>query len=264
LWPIQIVASRSGRIWCIANHSLRLFVKDRWYDAADALIAAGSSRGHAMFVAPIGNGDRAFVSDLRLLHDGGRSFVGQFEGNKLKFTDAPHSMHSDTMPYTRRDTEDGLWISANEGRSLGTADETTGQLAVHVNDSGVASKLTNSGRPQLFDQAGHVWLTSIWGRPSDMVQIWRAGKIHQQIRIPAYLGGLICSDSPGSVYAVTAAGLQHLQADAPHYNEYRLGQLYSVEDFDGAIQAFSSNGYVAFTTNVGRSSKFHLVELPKH
>jgi hypothetical protein len=266
---VQIVASRNGRIWCLTTNSLRLLVRDRWHDATDALRAAGSRHGNVKILAPIGTGDQVYVSDLHLRHSGGRSFFGQLQERRLQFTDAPHVLSSSqSASFTLRGRNGALWIASTRSHATGPCDTITGQEAIRVLNKGIDARLFNSGHARLVDQAGNVWLGDIRGKPSDLVNLWRDGEIRQKLRIPAYSGGVLCSDRPGSVYALTATGVQHLEADAPDYREYRAGQRYEISGLRTNVtqQAYSRHGHLVLSgsTNIPRRSYLlHLIELPR-
>ena len=66
------------------------------------------------------------------------------------------------------------------------------------------------------------------------------------------------SDRPGSVYAWTILGLQHLVADGPDFDQYRLGKLFPVEGVAGPVEgAAGQNPGGAIATTVIWSSENH-------
>jgi hypothetical protein len=209
-----------------------------------------------------------FASDLALRHDRGRSFLGQLSQGRLVFTGAPHVIrHSEREPLAVRDREGGLWLPVTKGAAAGTADFMSGQLAVRIRDRKVVEQLENSGWAVLADEAGSVWLTGVWGGATDLVNIWRAGKIIQRLTVPHYGGGLLVSDRPGSVYAMTAAGVQHLTADPPDFREYHIGQVFTVRGIIGTRlpEAFSKPNrlvVVTYADTPERKRFLHFVDLP--
>lgn len=265
---MTLAGSRDGQLWCMTNNGVWLLSDDRWHDSIDPLLKGGSRSGGIEYLAPIGDGSSAFVSDLNMFHDGGRSFVGRIKNGKLQFAPTPHlgsvGRHS---PLGVRDREGTLWLAALQGGGGRTSDWTTGQLAVRFKKDGTREQLVNAGWARLADAAGNVWLGEISGHPSDVLRIWRNGEIVQQLRVPAYEKGLLFSDRPGSVYAYTAAGLQHLIADAPDYREYRVGPLYSILGVVGrsGYQTYSSQGWLIISAGGGspqRKNYLHMVKIP--
>ena len=264
---LQIVASREGRIWCLHNGALRLLDGDLWYDATDALSAAGSRNGTTKILAPIGNGERIFVSDLSLRHDGGRSFFGRFEDGELHFARAPHVLGtmSAFAGYSLRDRDGALWIASTQGRAGTTSDAITGQESIRAIPDEIDKSLVNSGHPTLLDRAGNIWFGRIRSKGVDQVNLWRDGRINQQLHIPGYSGELLFSDCPGSVYAHTKTGLQHLVATDNQCRTFRTGTLYDLSWLDTVphFQAYSCQGYAVFATRSPESSHLHLVCLPQ-
>ena len=264
---LQIVVGGDGRIWCLHNRALRLLDGDLWYDATDALIAAGSRRGVTSILAPIGDGERVFVSDLSLRHDGGRSFFGQFEEGELHFAKAPHvlSRMSGFAGYSLRDRDGALWIASTQGRAGNMSDVISGQESIRVIGPKQDVSLVNSGHAHLQDRAGNIWFGRIRGQPIDQVNLWRDGRINQKLRVPAYAGELLFSDCPGSVYAYTKTGLQHLVAADHQCSTYRTGTQYDLSWLDTSphFQAYSCQGFAVFATRGPNVAHVHFVCLPR-
>lgn len=121
----------------------------------------------------------------------------------------------------------------------------------------------------LSDEAGNIWLCNIQGPVQDTYNVWRNGKIVQKLQIPrADRNTFLFSDKPGSVYAWTVSGLQHLVADGPTFDRYRVVRLYPIEGISGQSlsRGYSKHGYlVALTASEARSVLYyylHLVKLP--
>ena len=264
---LMLCASRDGRVWCVRDRSLRVLGDDRWHDALDPLVEASVRNGMVAYLAPIGDGNTVYASDLRSLHDQGGSCFGRLEQGKLRFVKAPHTI-SGHGPYLGvRDREGALWIPATQGRAAGTSDIITGQIAIRIRQQGAVEQLVNSGHARLADEAGNVWLGEIHGKPPDLLNIWRDGEIVQQLHVPAYKGGLLFSDRPGSVFARTAEGLQHLVADPPDFVRHRVGRLYALPDVLARAQfeGHSSQGYLVISAArpIERAYFLHLVALPE-
>lgn len=246
--PLQVAVSRAGLTWCLTG-KLRLFADGAWHDPIAALKAAGSKRGNVKLLAPIGGSGRIFVSDLKLRSSGGQSFYGQFTMEGLKFSEAPHVTERRGSYLLGRDQS--LWLATRGRFSTGSSDWITGQNAIRVPARGPAQVFNNAGDPCLVDEAGNVWLRQIRGKSVEHVHVWSDGKIVQQLQIPNYEGGFLCSDRPGSVYAMTLTGLQHLLADGPDFREYRLAEQHAIEDLQGRLAhaTFSPLGYIVLATS---------------
>lgn len=263
---LQIVAARDGRIWCLHQRALRVLDGDLWYDATDALLAAGSRHGTTSVLAPIGDGRRVFITDLSLRHDGGRSFFGTFKDGELYFANAPHVLSSSgTSTYSLRGMDGALWIASTQGRANRTSDAITGQEALRILTAKTDVSLVNSGHAQLLDRAGNIWLSRIRSQGADHVNLWRGGRINQQLHIPGFTGGLLISDGPGSVYARTKIGLQHLVATDRQCCTYQTDTLYDLSWLatEPHYQAFSCQGFVVFATRTPDGSHLHLIDLPR-
>ena len=105
----------------------------------------------------------------------------------------------------------------------------------------------------------------------------RNGKVIQHLQIPQLTdAGFLISDRPGSVYARTTLGLQHLVADGPKFEQYRLAKLYSIEGIAGDRlgqllrpyfwYGYSKHGYLVVlgSFDMGRNPahKLYLIKLP--
>ncbi|MHC4402073.1 MAG: NHL repeat-containing protein [Planctomycetota bacterium] len=232
-----------GRLWCLREGALRLLVGRRWYDAHAGLKAAGSRSGLLEFLAPVGDGQTVFVSDLNLRHDGGRSFLGRLEEGRLRFTDAPHPLSHGFRPLpVVRDADSGLWVPVTKGSAGGTSDFISGRNPFRVANDGRLEEIDATGWAYLCDAAGNVWIGRPEGPSPGTFTLWRDGRFIQELQIPAYRNGLLFSDRPGSVYAYTAVGLQQMVAEPPHFREYRVGPAYRIEGLRDRVLEQTQNG----------------------
>ena len=138
-----------------------------------------------------------------------------------------------------------------------------------INGQSVPQNLGDVGAPVLADEAGNVWLCDIRGPIQDTYNVWRDGKVVQRVQIPhADRNTFLFSDQPGSVYAWTISGLQHLVADGPTFDKYRLERLYPLEGISGQSlsRAYSKHGYLvtltALDTRTAPYYYLYLIKLP--
>ncbi len=266
-----LVAGPKGLVWYLEAGALRLLEGRRWHDALGPLMGAGSRSGHVQWMAPIGDGRRVYASDFALIHDGGKSFVVGLKDGKLRTEVAPHvremSFDNGGKYLGIRDTKGALWLPTSKTVSAGTCDHTTAQLAVRLDETGIAGKWENRGWARLVDASGNVWFDSVPGKGGSVLNVWRDGEFIQEISVPGYEGSLLFSGGPGSVHVHTAAGIGHLLAEPPGFRRYRLDKVYGLpETLWGTVpHAFSKQGYVLFLLRPrGQSqpSVLHLVKLP--
>ena len=114
-----------------------------------------------------------------------------------------------------------------------------------------------------------MWLCDSRGPIQDTFHVWRSGKIVQKLQIPqADRNTFLFSDRPGSVYAWTISGLQHLVADGPTFDTYRLDRLYPLEGILGQSLSpgYSKHGYLvtltALDTRTAPYYYLYLIKLP--
>ncbi len=267
--PLILAGTAEGHLWILQENALKLLAGTRWYDATEPLIQAGCRRGFVDYLAPIGDGRAVFVSDARLRHDGGRSFLGRFEEGRFRFDEAPHTIAEMESVLSVRDDEGALWVPSTRGAGGTTSDYFTGQVAARLTVEGVALELDNAGLALLADEAGNVWMGDIWGQPPDLIRIWRDGEIVQELTIPAFEPpGSMLSDRPGSVYVMTLRGLQHLVADPPHFHPYRLAELDQLPDAVArpVYRAYSRQGYLVYVVRAAgdlEKARLYLVAVPR-
>ncbi len=191
--PVMVSADTKGRLWCLQNRSLWVLVGNRWHDAHDALIQAGSRHGLVEYLAAIGDGRRIYVSDLMLRHDGGRSFIGELSNDAPKFVETEHLLRLTRGCYALRDQTGALWLRATDARSAGTSDLIVGQLATRLLPSGGHETLRDAGWPTFVDRSGNVWLEEVRGKPQDMFRIWRKGRLYRNFTCRPTNRGGCCS-----------------------------------------------------------------------
>jgi hypothetical protein len=263
-----VTADAKGNIWLVEGENMSVLIGKRWVDAAKPLVAAGSRLGRARFVAAVGDGSKVYLSDLLLLHDKGRSFVGEIKNGELLFTDAPHAAHGNDFLTGLRDDDGGLWVAGTICKGMQTCDAIFGQISVRFGRKDAAEKYTNAGWPLLIDQAGNVWLGRIRGQPENKLNVWRGGRIVQTLELPnTDKVWALHSDKPGSVYAWTTLGITWLKADGPDFAHFRPGKTYAVPVVPGrpTLIAYSEFGYLVATsyTDYPRKHYLHLIRIPE-
>lgn len=263
---LMIAANREGQIWCLDNGALKVLVGGRWRDALEPLTRAGSRSGHLEYLVPLGNGRRVYVSDLAMRHDGGRSFVGQFEGGKLRFADAPHAHRERNMALGLRDREGATWISAIDSKASRACDMVLGHSAYRFDKEGnLVQHLNKAGWVCLTDDSNNIWLNKILGNSRNRFSLWRDGKIVQELQIPdSQQGSFLFADGPGSIYAFTGSKLQHLSADPPDFQRYRIDRLYTISGLKGGVSVmlYSRQRWFVVKTTVGDEHILTLVQIP--
>lgn len=265
-----LAADRDGNIWLVQPPGrLLVYTNGAWRDANEALVGVGASEGLASTLTLVGNGNTVLVDELKLHRcDAGAAFFGRVADGKLHFAKAPDNCRFGEIPRNIASPDGTLWMPSYTGGQHGVswADET-----------GVRQDLKNVGHPLLLDEAGNLWAVELRSRARDQLNVCRNGKIVQHLQIPQLTdAGFLISDRPGSVYARTTLGLQHLVADGPRFEQYRLGKLFALEGIAGdrlgqllgpyPWYGYSKHGYLvvagAFATNSKPTHDLYLIKLP--
>ena len=246
-----IVVDKGGNIWLV--ESLKVLAGDQWLEASQALSDAGMRSNNVEYLALLGDGSRVYVTDLFLVHDGGRSFFGEVQDGRLVFAPAPHTSE---RVLNVMDHEGAFWLPGSVTISRGTCDSLEAQLAQRLTEKGIIQEIKNAGWPYLCDKAGNVWLGKILGGPRNQFNIWRKGKIEATVSIPSggnYFAGPF-SDRLGSVYVWTESGLYHLTADSAAPAKYAVKTVWHPRGIEGEITgvAYSDLGYFVFLSTVER------------
>lgn len=256
----------AGNIWCWEpSGRLRVEVDGAWLEADEALkeagSLAGSRAGKVISAVLVGDGSKLYVRTK----DGGKTrknaFFAEVKNGKPHCVAAPRDVSWPDPPRHLFDHDGGFWIG------VGTV---AGEVAYRVGREGRTEEFRNVGLPVLADEAGDVWLEEGRGPIEDNFRIWRKGQLGQKLVIPqADSKTFFFSDRPGSVYAQTVSGLQHLVADGPNFDSYRLHKVYPVEGILGQAlsKGYSKHGYLAILTALDTreesSYRLYLVRLPK-
>jgi hypothetical protein len=252
----------AGHIWCWEPSGRLLVELDGvWSDADEALTEAGSGACHVVNAVLVGDGSRLYVRTNHAGRIGGSAFFAEVKNGKPHFAAAPRDVSWFEPPRNLFDRDGGFWIGVST---------VTGQVAYRVGPEGKVEEIPNLGLPALADEAGDVWQCEIRGPVQDNFHIWRKGQPVQKLVIPkADLHTFLFSDQPGSVYASTVSGLQHLVADAPNFNSYRMQKLHLVEGVSGQALSYgySRHGYLAVLTALDTRKapyyRLNMVRLPK-
>jgi hypothetical protein len=265
-----LVADRNGNIWLAQPQGrLLVYANGAWHDTNEALVDGGASEGLAATLALVGDGSAILVDELKLRRcDAGTPLFGRVSDGKPHFVKAPANCRFGEMPRNIASPDGTVWMPSYAfGRhGVSRADET-----------GVRQDLPNVGYPLLSDEAGNLWAVELRGLTRDHLNVCRNGKVIQHLQIPHLTNaGFLVSDRPGSVYARTTLGLQHLVAEGPKFEQYRLGKLYPIEGIAGdrmgqllrphSWYGYSKHGYLvvlgSFATGRNPTQKLHLIKLP--
>jgi hypothetical protein len=260
----QFVADRQGNIWS-ADESGNFVVQsgDQLLSpTTEPLIDNGVLQVRISCLMPVGDGRKVYAADF----ERNLAFLGEVENSRLRFTPMP-PIQGPSRLCTMRDTDGCLWILAGSGSSDGSGGRVASPTIFRIGHEGVVEKLEMNARPCLVDRAGNVWLGHVSRDSTPSCSVWRQGKLVQDIAIPELDSGMfLVSDRPGSVYALTCMGLQHLVADAPNFDHYRLDKVYSIDDVVGEITAleYSKLGclLLAARTTSPQSFSLYTVALP--
>jgi hypothetical protein len=190
----------------------------------------------------------------------GCSFLGRVQERRLKFVPAPHALVYGTHRAIH-DSEGGLWFAHDH--------TSRPQKTIHIAPQGQVNELKNVGVPLLIDETGNVWLGFIHAKPACVLNVYRDDRVSQTIELPGTddIFGLF-SDAPGSVYAWTAQGLQHLVATAPSFDNFQIEKLYALDQIGSYPQylAYSRMGMIVALNRSGfdrRQGQLHLIQLPR-
>ena len=245
--------TKNGKIWCSGGGSVHVFDGEVWHDATDALISKGVFP-LAHLLAAVGD-ERVYIYGHR------KSVFGELADGKFQFTSAPRASGFNEG-YFFYDNEGVLWLngafSGSGGyRWLGPVRIPPDQPPKVVDNAGPY------GRPKLSDASGNTWLlfrkVREIGKESDEVLICnKAGKIVQRVTIPGYNqrpnSGAMFSDRPGSVYAKTKSGFQHLIAEGPDFENFEVvEELSNPKDLNRPkFFGYSSQGWLVYKETKGK------------
>jgi hypothetical protein len=263
----QIVADKAGNIWRLEEGGrLLVLVGDKWLLAHEPLVAAGSSSGMMFSIAPLGDRQKIYAWDRNETPTKPCAFLGEVKDGKLVFSESPRLTTQGNEFLRVRDAENALWGVWN------TQDPKKGyqQLMVRLAPDGTSEKFDFNGNPKLVDEAGNVWVEKTFGPKGLTYKIWRKGEWIQEISVPGVSRSYApISDKPGSVFVWTNQGLQHLVADGPDYKQFRVEQLYSIDNLSGDIQYLlydKAHGYLGVLMQGGTNNMPHsigLIKLPQ-
>jgi hypothetical protein len=124
------------------------------------------------------------------------------------------------------------------------------------------------GLPCMTDPTGSIWVWRVPLESNELLKVDCGRKVVQKIALPCLDSRmmLIC-DRPGSLYALTNVGLQHIVADAPAFDHYRVDKVYSIADVSGEIVGYdcSKEGNLLLSDRQNNSSSpfmLHSIRLP--
>ncbi len=248
----RFAADRQGNIWSsMGEGNLSVLIGNQRHSAWQSSTPGDTQILHVKRLIPIGDGRKMCIAGWPRHFQGHDSFaIGEVNEGKVKITLLPQRSVFGTL----RDTESCLWISG--GANIRGSFTPT---VFRVGTEGVLEERQQHCRPVLADPAGNVWLDQI---TADSVRLWHNRNWDQEILIPGFLSGtLMVSDRPGSVYAATVMGLQHLVADGPAFDRFRLDKIYSLDDAEGEIIGleYSKTGGFVLITRMQSSPQQHFL-----
>jgi len=267
---MSLAVDRDRNIWFRSGETVEILQGERWVAIGGALVRDGAKQDECLMMAAAGDGGRILVSGSFIDRD--QTFLGGFREGRLGFRRIPQAVLGYDTTNGLRERDGALWIAAETARGYGDGSGgrvINGYLALRYEGAGDPTEIKNGGWPILVDQSQNVWLHRGYARGDHRLTVWRDGRIAQELELPETdTIGAAFSDRPGSVYAWTATGLQHLVADDPEQPTWRPGRVYSIDGVPFTISRidYSKLGYVVVDGArelPGRSRRVHLVELPK-
>jgi hypothetical protein len=269
----RIVADAAGDLWVQSGEHIFVLVGEQWLDATPALQAEGVLTVMIRAPAAVGNGSKIYLSDQRPVQDRGKSVLASIVDGQLQLEPAPHFSRDPSLATDIRDPEGGLWIAQDSAaatsptRSAGMTSVIYGQRVLRLTDAGPLDDYKNAGWPILADHAGCIWLGRIYDQPTNRFNIWRR-KLVQELEIPGtdWVPHVV-SDKPGSVYAWSSRGLEHLVAEEHPVFRYVLDATYAIPSLPPLVlfTSASQHGYLVFVTATNEPSRrqVHLIRLPE-
>ncbi len=248
----RFAADRQGNVWyAMGEGNLSVLIGKHRHSAWQSSKTGDKQIIHVKRLIPLGDGRKMCIAGWPRNNPGQERFaLGEVKGEKIEISLLPQQNVFGTL----RDTENCLWISG--GANIRGSFTPT---IFHLGSEGVLEERQQHCRPVLADAAGNVWLDLI---SSDAVRLWRNKNWDYEIAIPGLLGGtMMVSDRPGSVYAATVMGLQHLVADGPAFDRFRLDKIYSLDEAEGEIIGleYSKTGGIVLVTRTQSSSQKHFL-----
>lgn len=266
-----ITADLQGNIWLLELGRPAVLVGDTWIEAKNALWAADAREFGACFMSAVGRGSQVYLSNLMLVNERGKSIIAEVKEGVLKISEAPHvTDHSGTSRLGLRDLEGGIWLPRVIAVAVGMSDQVKGLRTSRLTDGGELQEFPNYW-PQLVDRSDNVWMTKVRPPSATQLQIWRRGKIVQELEVPQAnaLYGLF-SDRPGSVYAWTPLGLQRFVAnkgskEGSNDGKYEFDAIYPLPKLPSVTThfAYSTMGFlvVGSSQSIGQR-QVHFVQIP--
>jgi hypothetical protein len=262
----QVLADKAGNIWRLEEGGrLLALVGDRWQLAHEALVAAGSPDGMASYIMPLGDGRNIYLNDRSGTPNRSGAFLGEVKEGKVHFSDAPKIEIRDDESLKARDAEGSVWAACNLKESNGNYRRSM----ICLGNEGIREKQDFAGIPKAVDAAGNLWVEKSLSPAGCTYKLWRKGEWVEELAVPNVTRSLpLCCDRPGSVYVWTSQGLQRLLADPPDFKQYRLGQLYSIDNLSGEVSAlaYSKPGCVVLLMQGGVNNSpwtLGLLKLPE-
>lgn len=262
------VADAAGNIWAMHGSSISVLRNGEWLDLAAAMARHGMAlgplaRNHAGADVPV---HAALICDVE---KGRRIFICVNEPPPARAKDADQTTYHCFLAEVNVQGEVVLQRLPDVDRSIlfrvvrepGGALWMAGPPKAGKRDDGVAVRLTrayritaagaqevvDAGTPWFCDAGGNVFFVAdgTWGPTDGRLQVWRDGAVLRTLEVPGATTSMrTWSDRPGSLWMVTALGVEHwLAADAAGA-DYRRRAVYRVDGGDGVV-SFSHKGFIA-------------------
>ena len=260
-----LAAYNAGNVWYSDEQGrVLVLVGDQWHSAAEAIVAARLPQFRPSLICPVGGGRAVYLADMERR----QGCLGSVERGQIHCKPVPGIIFADVDPRIVRDAEGAVWLFARPGLVDGDGSFIDHPTIVRLGAEGVRERLPLFGAPYLIDATSAIWLGRAPLESSEVFNVLRSGKLLQKIRVPhLHARWLLVSDRPGSVYVLTTMGLQHLVADPPAFDRYRLGTTYSIDEVAGEIIEYgcSKHGHLLLSVRQNGPTQtlmLHSVRLP--
>jgi len=214
---LRVCADRDGHIWMKRDEQFGVLVGERWVDVRGALESAEQEWSR---LTPVGDGSRVYAT----VDDPKRAVLLRVEQGQIVAEPAPFGKGGG------RDSRGDLWVSANGPDADDDGDEDAWLTRISHEGAEAVMPMPRRTSVRLVDDDDNVWLKSTGGSRQTRFRIVRDGEVVKQLDCPVQLPGwaMVC-DGPGSVYALSARGLEHFVTDPDRPGDYRLDAVYPLD-----------------------------------
>jgi hypothetical protein len=264
-----IVADKNQNLWLLSTGHLSVVSGQKLLEPdIPGKPSNVPTSAHAVGIAPLADGVVLFLYPA----EGVSQFARLTSDGQVQFKPAPPM-----IAWGPFDSQGGLWVTVIDEAKRGVGSRA---LARRLTAPDQGEDFKGTGRPELLDASGCVWLVSETGPHEPhpgLVTIWAPDHTTATLNIPGHVpGDLIVAGPKGQVFIWTAWGLYHCVAkDAAKPNHYEVAAFYKLEPGNGVPLKreftqlwFSSLGYLAvmqraWDSNHKYQSTLHLFPAPK-